>query len=207
MNAFEKTVQTLARHIVVGLRSTRLDELESGILRKYLPAGVIIFARNVESASGLQSLTAEISSIYEKAGALPPLIMADHEGGRTSVLARAIGTPPSQMAAAMSCRTGAVGELFRETAARMLACGVNMSLGPVADINSEYLNPVIGTRAFGMSEEMVSALVSEAVEAMKSTGILTSIKHFPGHGSTAGDSHVELPVTAKNMGQLRIKDL
>ncbi len=207
MNSFEKTVSLLSPHIVVGLRSTRLDHRESAILQQYHPAGVIIFARNVENSSGLKALTAEIYSIYEKAGALPPLIMADHEGGRTSVLARAIGTPPSQMAAAMSRRAGAAGELFRETAERMLTCGVNMSLGPVADINSEYLNPVIGTRAFGMSEDLVSGMVSEAVEAMKSTGILTSIKHFPGHGSTAGDSHVELPVTAKNIGQLRIKDL
>lgn len=193
--------------MVVGLEADRLTGGERILFRDFPPAGVIIFARNVIGFDQLRRLTAEVVEIIESASGLPPLVMADHEGGRSSFLAAAIGVPPSQMALARSGDLSLLRGAFRETAARMKACGLNMTLGPVADINSEYLNPVIGTRAFGESLEAVATGVPAALEALSAEGLLTCIKHFPGHGCSIGDSHHLLPVIPKTMDQLREKDL
>lgn len=197
----------ISPHLVVGLEGLELTEREREIFSRTPPAGVIILARNVESVAQLQALVSEVRELVIGASGMVPLVMADHEGGRISVLARAVGIPPSQMA---SCKQGDIsifrGQL-RETALRIRQCGINMALSPVADINSEYLNPVIGTRAFAEGENDTSSAVAEAVRVFSEEGLLTSVKHFPGHGSSTGDSHLMLPVLGKTIDQLREKDL
>ena len=102
---------------------------------------------------------------------------------------------------------GLTAAVFRESARRMRSCGINMYLGPVADVNSEYLNPVIGTRAFSEDPGEVAKAVAAAVRTFSEEGILTSIKHFPGHGSSRGDSHLVLPALGRTLGELREKDI
>ncbi|MCK4537917.1 MAG: glycoside hydrolase family 3 protein [Candidatus Krumholzibacteria bacterium] len=204
-------ISRLSPLIVVGLEGTVLTDRERELLAAFPPAGVIFFARNVADADQLKGLASEVSDIIMDASGLVPLIMADHEGGRTSVLAQAIGAPPSQMsllrAESLAGEKGILEEIFRETALRMLSCGINMTLSPVADINSEYLNPIIGTRAFDISADPVCDAVQRAVVALRETGILTSIKHFPGHGSTTGDSHLVLPIVGKTTDELIQSDI
>ena len=89
----------LSPFLVTGLAGTELTHSEREMLSRAPPAGVILFHRNVVDADQLRRLTGEVKSLVEKVSGLTPLIMADHEGGRISVLSRAIGTPPSQMAA------------------------------------------------------------------------------------------------------------
>jgi beta-glucosidase-like glycosyl hydrolase len=198
--------KTLSPLAIVGIEGTSLAPRERELLCEAPPAGIIVFARNVEGGRQLAGLIAEIEGVFAAAGARPPIIAADHEGGIVSVLARAIGTPPSQMAAGLAGAPFAR-RLYEENALRMRACGVNMMLGPVADVNSERLNPIIGTRSFGESVETVSACVREAVAGAKAAGLLTCLKHFPGHGPTRADSHVVLPVLGATLDELRKKDL
>jgi len=133
--------------------------------------------------------------------------MADHEGGRISVLARAIGTPPSQMAAWIPRSEKLLARVIAGTARRMKECGINLTLSPVADVNSEPPNPVIGTRSFGEDCEEVSAAVRIAVGAIAGEGMLSCLKHFPGHGATVFDSHLTLPVIGRTIEQLRAEEL
>ncbi|MBU8921850.1 MAG: hypothetical protein KOO63_08520 [Bacteroidales bacterium] len=204
-------IRKLSPLIVVGLEGTVLTDRERELLAAFPPAGVIFFARNVVDTAQLKGLASEVSDIIMDASGLVPLIMADHEGGRTSVLAKAVGTPPSQMsllrAESLLGEKGMLEETFRETAMRMLSCGINMTLSPVADINSEYLNPIIGTRAFDIAADPVCDAVLRAILALRETGILTSIKHFPGHGSTTGDSHLVLPSVGKTIDELIQSDM
>lgn len=183
----------LAPQLVVGLQGPEISEAERGLLEASPPAGVILFARNVHSAAQLTSLTDDIISTISEASGIAPLVMADHEGGRISVLSRAIGAPPSQLATARTGNLELCRRVYRETAGRMAACGLNVMLGPVADVNTEPRNPVIGTRSFGDDPASVAVLVRESVKVCREEGLAACIKHFPGHGSTTEDSHFSLP--------------
>lgn len=187
------TLSQLAPQLVVGLGGLEISGTERRLLEASPPAGVILFARNVSSTAQLTSLTGDIISAISGASGITPLVMADHEGGRISVLSGAVGTPPSQLAMARTGDLELCRRVYRETAQRMVACGVNVMLGPVADVNTEPNNPVIGTRSFGDDPASVAVLVRESVKVCRERGLAACIKHFPGHGSTTEDSHVALP--------------
>jgi len=205
--AHDVLMKMLAPHMIVGLEGPRLAADERRLLAEYPFAGVILFDRNVSDARRLMELTREIRGIFREPRGTVPLIAADHEGGVISVLARAIGVPPTQMAAARTGDRSLCERLFAENARRMRAVGVNMLLGPVADVNSERMNPVIGTRSFGEDTREVSSLVSAAVSAARREGVVTCIKHFPGHGPSSVDSHLALPVLEATLDELRERDV
>lgn len=192
----------LAPHLLVGVSGPSLTGEERALLSKYPPAGIVLFGRNAIDESQLQMLTTEIRAHIAEASGLTPILAADHEGGRISVLSRAVGVPPSQMAIART-GTSLCRRVYKRTALLVRACGINMFLGPVADINSEPLNPVIGTRSFGEDKEDVSTLVSACIGSLHAVGLLTCLKHFPGHGSSSHDSHLTLPVLGHDVDGLR----
>lgn len=196
----------IAHRLVVGIAGTELTPDEERCLGEEPPAGVILFSRNVSSSAQLAALTERIREVTAGDGGLDPLIMADHEGGRISVLSCAIGAPPSQAAVA---RTGSLKlsrSLYREVASDLRALGLNVLLGPVADVNTEPLNPVIGTRSFGEDPARVAVLVRESVIEIQRGKVAACIKHFPGHGSTSDDSHLSLPVVKRTPAQLKELD-
>ncbi len=203
----QEFLQRLAPHMIVGLEGPRLADAERTLLSKYPFPGIILFERNVADSRQLMELAQEIRNIYRNSRGTVPLVAADHEGGSVSVLGRAIGAPPTQMAAARAGEARLVERLFAENARRMRACGVNLLLGPVADVNSDPLNPVIGTRSFGEESGLVSSLVSAAVTAARREGVLTCLKHFPGHGPSRVDSHLALPVLGSSLDELRRRDI
>jgi beta-glucosidase-like glycosyl hydrolase len=199
----QEFLQRLAPHMIVGLEGPRLSDAERTLLASYPFPGIILFERNAADSRQLMELAQGVRNIYRASRGTVPLIAADHEGGFVSVLGRAIGAPPSQMAVARAADSRLAERLFAENARRMRACGVNMLLGPVADVNSDPLNPVIGTRSFGEDAGAVSPLVSTAVSVSRREGVITCLKHFPGHGPSPVDSHVALPVLAATLDQLR----
>lgn len=200
-------LELLAPHILVGLCGTRLTEGERSLLRRFPFAGVVLFDRNVGGTRELLDLSMEIRRIYREERRTVPLIAADQEGGVVSALARAVGAPPTQMAVGRTADESLCERLFSDTARRMRSCGVNMLLGPVADINSEKRNPIIGTRSFGENEHLVSNLVAVAVSASRKEGVIVCLKHFPGHGDSSDDSHVKLALLGSSLEELKKRDL
>ena len=151
--------------------------------------GVVLFGWNVESPEQLRSLTAALRSEGEV------LVGIDEEGGDVTRLEVATGSSYPGNAA-----LGAVDdvELTERVAASIGAdladVGVNLNLAPVADVNTNPLNPVIGIRSFGADGELVARHVAASVRGLQSAGVAACAKHFPGHGDTSEDSHHELPV-------------
>lgn len=203
----ENSLRRLAAHLVVGLEGTALTAGERALFEESPPAGVILFARNVDGAARLRRLAHEVRSVIAASSGLVPLVAADHEGGRISVLAGAIGVPPTQMAAWMPRDEGLLASLASSLSSMMLELGVNTTLSPVADIYSTPEDPVIGTRSFAVDERSVSEAVRIWVEAAGRTGIITCLKHFPGHGSAVEDSHLTLPVLGRDVEGLRKTDI
>jgi beta-N-acetylhexosaminidase len=124
---------------------------------------------------------------------LPLLITADLEYGTAMRLVG--GTAfPMPMAIGATGREMDAYELGRVTALEARAVGIQMTFSPVGDLNSNPLNPIINTRSFGEDPYAVSRLISAYIRGANEHGLFTTVKHFPGHGDVAVDSHLQLPV-------------
>ncbi len=138
---------------------------------------------------------------------LPLLIAGDFERG--VLPARLFGTTvfPHAMAFGAAGKLAYAEEFGRITAQESRALGVHWNLFPVADVNSNPANPIIGTRAFGENPLQVGDLVAAYIRGARSNGMLTTAKHFPGHGNTATDSHIAVASVDENLDRLRAVDL
>nr|WP_277882883.1 glycoside hydrolase family 3 N-terminal domain-containing protein [Leptolyngbya sp. FACHB-671] len=130
---------------------------------------------------------------------IPLLIAADIEEGVGQRFAGATWFPPPFALAAIAQQDLAKAEQYAEqmgafTAEEALAIGINWVLAPVVDVNNNPQNPVINVRAFGETPDVVSRLSTAFIRGAKQHPVLTAAKHFPGHGDTATDSHLELPI-------------
>jgi len=136
--------------------------------------------------------TAKLNSLQERS-ALPLLIAADLEWGSGMRLVGGTSFPMA-MAIGATGDTNDAYELGRVTALEARAAGIHMTFSPVADVNNNPSNPIINTRSFGEDPATVSRLVAAYVRGANDNGIFTTVKHFPGHGDTKTDSHIDLPV-------------
>jgi beta-N-acetylhexosaminidase len=175
-------------------------------LRERLRAGlggVCLFAENISSPTQLRALTDSIMAANPYA-----IIAVDEEAGDVTRLFAATGAPfPGN---AVLGRLDDV-DTTRDTAAaigwslREAGCTVNFA--PCVDVNSRSDNPVIGVRSFGSDADLVARHGAAWVAGLQSTGVAATAKHFPGHGDTAQDSHVSLPVVNRSLDQLRQREL
>jgi beta-N-acetylhexosaminidase len=138
---------------------------------------------------------------------LPLLVAGDFERG--VLPARLFGTTvfPHAMAFGAAGNLDHAEEFGRITALESRALGVHWNLFPVADVNSNPNNPIIGTRAFGENPEQVGDLVAAYIRGARAHGMLTTAKHFPGHGNTATDSHIAAPSVNEDFARLSAIDL
>jgi beta-N-acetylhexosaminidase len=180
--------------LMVDLAGTVLTAEDRELLAHPQVGGVILFSRNYEDRKQLLELCRAIHAIRE-----PRLIVAaDHEGGRVQRFRngfskipnmRAIGARYDQDAESGRAAAEACGWLI---GAELVACGVDLSFAPVADLD-HGVSSVIGDRALHGDPEVVSRLAVALADGMRAAGMAAVAKHFPGHGAVAEDSHDELP--------------
>jgi beta-N-acetylhexosaminidase len=185
-----------AAMLLVGFRGQELEPSTADDLARGL-GGVVLFdrdqptggARNVESPGQLAALTAEIAA--RSGGRVT--IAVDQEGGRVARLDDRYGFPPTRSAAEL----GAGDPAETESAARALAetlaaAGITLNLAPVVDLDVNHTNPIIGAldRSFSADPAVVAAHALAFVRGHHAAGILTALKHFPGHGSSTADTHL-----------------
>ncbi len=133
------------------------------------------------------------------------LVMTDMERGLGQQVAGATVFP--HLRAIAESGEIAVREFARIGAEEALACGIHVAFAPVADVSRNPRNPIISTRAFGEDVQTVERMVRAYIEATRETGLLTTAKHFPGHGNTHEDSHAVLPVVHDSFEELSTHDL
>lgn len=188
--------------LLPGFRGTTLPGWVADRLRGGL-AGVCLYGENVASPAQLRALVGAIRAAKPDA-----LVAIDEEGGDVTRLSYRDGSP--YPGAALLGRvddielTAVVG---RAVANDLAAVGVDLNLAPVADVNSDPRNPVIGVRSFGADPALAARHVAAFTAAHEAAGVATSVKHFPGHGDTAADSHLALPVVDVSLDALRARDL
>jgi len=165
--------------------------------------GYILFSDNITTVEDTRNLTDAIRIFSH----IPPFIGIDEEGGTVSRL-RVAGLPgyTAQPSARDIGRTGDVSNAYASGVAigeALDSIGVNLNFAPVADVLTNPNNTVIGSRAFGSDPEIVADMASAFQAGLHSTGVLSSPKHFPGHGNTADDSHFGSAVIASDAQHLR----
>ena len=117
----------------------------------------------------------------------------DHEGGRVQRFKTSFTKIPDAATIAASNSPKLAFEIAQMMARELKAVGVNLNYAPVADINTNPKNPVIGSRAFGNNEETVTKMITAIIRGHLTEGVQPCVKHFPGHGDTGTDSHFSLP--------------
>ena len=186
-----------------------VDDFE-GLIDKYHVGGIIYFgfSNNVDSPQQVAHLSNEIQLKAEEAGSgVPMLIAADQEQGLVARLLEPFTQFPGSMAVAATRKTQLARSAARVTGNELLAIGINENFAPVADVNMNPANPVIGIRSFGSRAGIVSRFVNAQVKGFHDAGISSTAKHFPGHGDTGTDSHTDLPVIDHDLEELNKIDL
>ncbi len=168
--------------------------------------GVVLFGRNIDSRRG-DAGVAELTDALHAAG--PDLLVAlDEEGGDVTRLDSALGSSqPGNAALGALDDPSATEAVAEELGARLRACGLDLNLAPVADVDSNPDNPVIGVRSFGFDQQLVARHTAAFVAGQQSQGVGATAKHFPGHGATSEDSHWTTPSVNDELDVIRRRDL
>lgn len=189
--------------LLVSFRGQALDPVLTERLEGGL-AGVILFADNIGSPGELRGLVEQLRD----AGGQRLLVAVDEEGGEVTRMEASTGsTYPTAWALGAVDDVALTREVARAIAGDLAAAGINFDLAPVADVNTDPDNPVIGLRSFGSDPRLVARHVAAFVDGLQGSGVAACAKHFPGHGATRLDSHLDLPVLEVTLDRLRAVDL
>lgn len=198
--------EKLGQMIMVGLNGYVVDNAARQMLESYHVGGFILYGSNVESQEQLLALTNSLKSI-NSANKLPLFISVDEEGGRISRMPKELKDIPTNKEIGKINNEEFSYKIGGLLAAEVKAFGFNMDFAPVLDINSNPKNPVIGDRAFGADERVVSNLGVQTMKGIEASGVIPVVKHFPGHGDTSVDSHVGLPSVDNDLERLKSFEL
>lgn len=190
--------EKIAQQLVLGFDGTDYN----AALKRYSArniGGVILFKRNIVNESQLTQLNRDI---FQNAANIPMFIGIDQEGGRVNRLPASIQNIESAYTIGLSHDKQYAYQQGRYVGENVKRMGFNLDFAPVLDIWSNPANKVIGDRSFGHDAHMVSGMSRSFRQGITETGIITSGKHFPGHGDTVSDSHETLPVSNKSLDEL-----
>ncbi|MBB4933861.1 beta-N-acetylhexosaminidase [Lipingzhangella halophila] len=202
MDLDEKVGQTM----VLTAQGTTAEE-NAGLIEEHHPGGFIYFSENLEDAEQIAELSNGLQEQAAGNGTDVPLFLGiDQEQGMVSRLP--VGTRfPDAMAVGASRDPEMARSRAGVTARELGALGINLDYAPVADVNVNAANPVIGIRSFGSDPELVSEMALAEAGAFEEDGVVPVMKHFPGHGDTDVDSHTGLPRVEKSRDEWEKVDL
>lgn len=164
---------------------------------------VCLFSTNIVDATQVRALTGAIHRANPAA-----IVATDEEGGEVTRLHHRTGSPHPSMAWLGRLDEESVTEqVGAGIGAELRAAGIDLNLAPVADVNSNPRNPVIGVRSFGSEADQVARHVAAYVRGLQAAGVAACAKHFPGHGDTAADSHLALPTLTRDRAGLAAREL
>lgn len=164
--------------------------------------GVIYFARNIETPEQVARMTAELQQAAAEGGKAPLWISIDQEGGMVARITEGVALMPGGMAIAAA---GSVEDAYQAaliSGRELSAMGINLNYTPVLDVNNNARNPVIGVRSFGESPEKVADYGAATIRGFQDAGVAATAKHFPGHGDTDVDSHLDLPTVRHDRARM-----
>lgn len=199
--------QKVGQMFMIHTYGNRLSFVGRDLLQTWQPAGVVLFDNNIGTPQAITQLTNEYQSAMVEVGATPLFVSTDQEGGWIMRMREGFTElPPIALVTAtdnpdLSHRMGLA------MATEISAVGINLNLAPVADLDTNPNNTVIGRRSPGGYPELVGRMLENYIAGMQSGGVIATVKHFPGHGDTLEDSHIFLPQIGHTLEFLRGREL
>ncbi|MGP4081043.1 beta-N-acetylhexosaminidase [Pseudalkalibacillus sp. R45] len=203
--------QKIGQLMVFGFKAehpSKLSDEIKALIENHHIGGIILFGRNIGTPEEIQELTTTLQTTAKNAGQEQPLfICIDQENGVVRRLGEGTTVFPGAMLLGATGEPELAFEIGKASGQELLDLGINWNLSPVVDVNNNPHNPVIDVRSFGEKPEMVAEFGKQLMKGMQASGIITTLKHFPGHGDTTVDSHLALPVIPHELERLRKVEL
>ncbi len=199
----KKLESNVGQMLMVGIGGYQLTTAELNICQSLNFGGFLLFSRNCCEPAQLHSLCRALSNATD----YRPFIAIDEEGGRVHRLPPPFTHFPPAALVGETVNPDLAFRVGRAVAAELTLLGVNLNFAPVLDVSSNGKNPIIGDRSFGTTPDRVATMALAWSEGLSSMGIIPCGKHFPGHGHTETDSHLQLPRVTKSLGELHAVEL
>jgi beta-N-acetylhexosaminidase len=195
--------EKIGQLIMIDYRGVKeMDTNFEDILSKYNPGGFVLFRSNVTDFNQTSKFITDIKNISVN----PIFIATDQEGGRVQRLGENVGF--DEMHPMLDTLTpNEAYKIGHQIGKELHSIGVNMDMAPVLDIFSNPNNQVIGNRSFGNTASKVNSMAFKFADGLKDENVISVGKHFPGHGDTLMDSHIDLPVNNKDLEELKSTSL
>lgn len=186
--------------LIGSLPGTGIPQEMRSLAKEFQLGGVTLFKRNIEAPEQVEELSRDLQAL---ASEQPLWVAVDQEGGRVARLRSPFTEWPPMAALGRSGDLALATRFAAALAAEMRAVGVTLDYAPVLDIHSNPKNPVIGDRALSEDAQKVAAFGAAIIHGLQSNGVAACGKHFPGHGDTSVDSHLDLPVVEHPPDRIR----
>ncbi|MGH7929546.1 MAG: glycoside hydrolase family 3 N-terminal domain-containing protein, partial [Candidatus Binatia bacterium] len=196
--------QKIGQLFMVGVQGEMLAANERLHFEEYGFGGFVLFKRNCRDAGQVVSLC---RALWDMTDERPPFIAIDQEGGRVHRLPPPFTHFPPTTSIGDKNDTNLAHRAGRAAAAELALAGINLNFAPVLDVNSNPHSPIIGDRAFGTDPNVVARIAWSWAQGLRDGGIIPCGKHFPGHGATDKDSHLDLPIVPKSLEMLKATEL
>lgn len=201
------TDKKIAQMMIVYYRNSYMDNTLKTTLEEVKPGGFILFKENITTYQNTLKLIKEIKA----SNSIPMFIAIDEEGGNVQRLLaltdKEVTNIPYMSTVGNKDDEDLTYNIGKLTAEELRVFGINMDFAPVIDVFSNPNNKVIGKRSFGSTPELVSKHGLAFSKGLEDNNVISSFKHFPGHGNTEVDSHKDLPIVSKTKEELMKSDL
>ncbi|WP_307589017.1 beta-N-acetylhexosaminidase [Paenibacillus wynnii] len=193
--------EKIGQMLLVGIEGTSLDESAKRMISEDKVGGIILYADNISNLQGMVKLINNLKKTNFDNSA-PLFVSVDQEGGKVSRMPKEFVSIPSNRKVGDTNNANLAYTMGELLGRELSLTGFNMNFAPVLDINSNSQNPIIGDRSFGSSSARATKMGLAEVKGLRSENMIPVVKHYPGHGDTSVDSHLELPVVNKTAQQL-----
>ena len=207
METKELTIQEkIGQMLIIGMDTNYITDRIKTMITKYKIGGIILYRKNFSTYQDMLKLIKELKEL-NKNNKIPLFIAIDQEGGRVNRMPPEIKNLPSASILVKSGGKEGIIKSSEITGELLKKSGVNLNFAPVLDIKRFQDGHALGDRCYGENKEDVTRYGIEVMKNLQRQGVVSVIKHFPGHGATKQDSHAFLPVIATKMEKLEKEDM